>query len=49
MLGSDIGHWDVTDTTEVLPEAYELVENGLFTPHSSGTSPATTPSGCTGR
>ncbi|HVM64715.1 MAG TPA: amidohydrolase family protein, partial [Acidimicrobiales bacterium] len=32
MLGSDIGHWDVPDTTEVLGEAYELVEKGLLTP-----------------
>jgi predicted TIM-barrel fold metal-dependent hydrolase len=30
MLGSDIGHWDVIDTTEVLGEAYELVEHGLL-------------------
>ena len=28
MLGSDIGHWDVTDVDEVVPEAYELVEDG---------------------
>ena len=28
MLGSDLGHWDVTDPTEVLPEAWELVEHG---------------------
>jgi hypothetical protein len=26
MLGSDIGHWDVGDPREVLPEAWELVE-----------------------
>ena len=32
LLGSDIGHWDVTDTTEVLGEAYELVERGLVSP-----------------
>jgi predicted TIM-barrel fold metal-dependent hydrolase len=32
MLGSDIGHWDVTNTTEVLGEAYELVERGLVSP-----------------
>jgi predicted TIM-barrel fold metal-dependent hydrolase len=32
LLGSDIGHWDVTDMREVLPEAYELVEHGLLTP-----------------
>ena len=30
-LGSDIGHFDVTDMTKVLPEAYELVEDGLMT------------------
>ena len=32
ILGSDIGHWDVADATEVLPEAYELVEDGKLTP-----------------
>ena len=26
MLGTDIGHWDVTDFTEVLPETWRLVE-----------------------
>jgi predicted TIM-barrel fold metal-dependent hydrolase len=31
VLGSDIGHWDVTDMSEVLEEAYELVEEGLIT------------------
>ena len=31
-LGSDIGHFDVTDMAKVLPEAYELVEDGLMTP-----------------
>jgi len=30
MLGSDIGHWDVTDMTTVLGEAYELVTDGLI-------------------
>jgi len=30
VFGSDIGHWDVTDMSEVLCEAYELVEKGLF-------------------
>ena len=29
ILGSDLGHWDVADMTDVLPEAYELVEHGL--------------------
>ena len=27
-FGSDIGHWDVQNAAEVLPEAYELVEKG---------------------
>jgi predicted TIM-barrel fold metal-dependent hydrolase len=30
VFGSDIGHWDVTDMSEVLLEAYELVEKNLF-------------------
>lgn len=30
LLGSDIGHWDVRDASEVLEEAYELVEDGLL-------------------
>jgi hypothetical protein len=30
MLGSDIGHWDVTDMSRVMAEAYELVEDGLL-------------------
>ncbi|HSR55614.1 MAG TPA: amidohydrolase family protein [Alphaproteobacteria bacterium] len=29
-FSSDIGHWDVPDMTEVLAEAYELVEKGLL-------------------
>jgi hypothetical protein len=28
--GSDIGHWDVPDVREALPEAFELVERGLL-------------------
>ena len=28
LFGSDIGHWDVPDIREVLPEAHELVEEG---------------------
>ena len=31
MFGSDIGHWDVSDMTEVLEEAFELVDDGLIT------------------
>jgi len=29
IFSSDIGHFDVPDMTEVLPEAYEMVEKGL--------------------
>lgn len=32
MLSSDIGHWDVMDMQEVIPDSYSLVEKGLFTP-----------------
>ena len=28
IFASDIGHWDVPDIREVLPEAWELVEDG---------------------
>jgi predicted TIM-barrel fold metal-dependent hydrolase len=31
MLGSDVGHFDVIDMSEVLAEAYELVEHGQIT------------------
>ncbi|MDH4075442.1 MAG: amidohydrolase [Acidimicrobiia bacterium] len=31
-LGSDIGHFDVSDMTRVIPEAHELVEHGLMAP-----------------
>ncbi|HLH76006.1 MAG TPA: amidohydrolase family protein [Candidatus Binataceae bacterium] len=30
LYGSDIGHWDVPDMSEVLEEAYELVEHHLI-------------------
>ena len=30
IFSSDIGHWDVPDMTEVVAEAYELVEHGLI-------------------
>ena len=30
MFASDIGHWDVPDITGVLPEALELVDDGLL-------------------
>jgi hypothetical protein len=28
VFGSDVGHWDVPDMRDVLPEAFELVEHG---------------------
>ena len=31
VFSSDIGHWDVPDMEEVLPEAYELVDKGQLT------------------
>ena len=30
LFGSDIGHFDVPDMREVLPEAHELVDEGLI-------------------
>jgi predicted TIM-barrel fold metal-dependent hydrolase len=30
MFGSDVAHWDVPDMTEVLAEAWELVDDGLL-------------------
>jgi hypothetical protein len=30
MFSSDFGHWDVPDITEVVAEAYELVEDGVL-------------------
>ncbi len=32
IFSSDVGHFDVVDMTEVLEEAYELVEDGMITP-----------------
>ena len=31
LFGSDIGHFDVPDMKDVVPEAYELVEDELIT------------------
>ncbi len=31
LFSSDIGHWDVPDSRDVLAEAFELVDNGLLT------------------
>jgi hypothetical protein len=28
VFASDVGHWDVPDIRQVIPEAYELVEKG---------------------
>jgi hypothetical protein len=33
LFGSDIGHWDVHDPLEVVPEAYEAVDDGRITKH----------------
>jgi len=30
MFSSDLGHWDVPDMLQILPEAHELVEEGLI-------------------
>lgn len=32
MLGTDVAHWDAPVMNEVLPEAYEVVEDGLVDP-----------------
>jgi hypothetical protein len=32
MFASDLGHWDVPDSRAVMPEAWELVEEGRVTP-----------------
>ena len=32
MFSSDIGHWDVHDPAEVVPECYELLTDGVLTP-----------------
>ena len=32
VFASDIGHWDVRDIRDVVPEAYELVEHGHIAP-----------------
>ena len=31
IFSSDIGHWDAGDITEVVEEAFELVEDGILT------------------
>ena len=30
MLGTDVGHWDVTDFADVIPEVWEMVEEELI-------------------
>jgi predicted TIM-barrel fold metal-dependent hydrolase len=32
MFSSDIGHWDVHEPADVVPECYELLEDGTLTP-----------------
>ncbi|HET9622744.1 MAG TPA: amidohydrolase family protein [Kofleriaceae bacterium] len=32
LYGSDIGHWDVPDLQDILHEAHELVDHGVFAP-----------------
>ena len=49
IFSSDIGHFDVADMRDPLPEAYELVEDGLITETISATSPSPTPCGCGAR
>ena len=34
LFGSDIGHFDVQDMSQVLPEAYEMVEHEKITSHA---------------
>ena len=46
MFASDIGHWDVPDLRGVLPEAWELVEDGHLTSRTSPSSPAATSCEC---
>jgi hypothetical protein len=36
IFGSDIGHFDVPDMMDVLPETYELVDDGLITTDDFG-------------
>jgi hypothetical protein len=31
MFSSDVGHWDVSDMNHVVPEAYEMVTDGIMT------------------
>ena len=42
MMGSDISHWDVPDMTEVLEEAWEMVEPAGSTRRPSSNSPSPT-------
>jgi predicted TIM-barrel fold metal-dependent hydrolase len=32
VFGSDVGHWDVRDMSMAVPEAYELVDEGVISP-----------------
>ena len=42
IFSSDIGHFDVPDMVLLVPEAYELVEDGLISDEISATSPLPT-------
>ena len=42
MFGSDVAHWDVPDMSEVLEEAWEMVDHGLIDGKPSVTSPSPT-------
>ena len=46
VFSSDIGHWDVPDMRKVVVEAFELVERGTSTSHSSETSSSPTRRSC---
>ncbi len=49
MISSDMGHWDVTDMTRILEEAYTLVERGLIDEHSFRDFVFTNPASLHGR
>jgi hypothetical protein len=42
MMGSDIAHWDVPDMTEVLEEAWEMVDHGWIDEDAFRSSPSPT-------
>ena len=38
MLGTDVGHWDVTDFADVIPEVWEMVEEKSSSPSATSVS-----------